>query len=210
MDLLDLRSRFRHFAGSDRYRKFVRSINRVSHVKGRLLYWQERLWADFVSGDAPAYQSADPFAVFGVCDIHERSLQAPRTGDRLSEIRDTPEADEAMENAFPFAGNGDRLCAECRVARERWIAEHHELCRILRCRTTCEDFCTRHFGTVPDFAESLLPRIKERSQEIAAQMEPGDELWEWDGGGWHHLAGRAGLAVVRAGQIVQQWCFVKS
>jgi hypothetical protein len=63
---------------------------------------------------------------------------------------------------------------------------------------------------VPDFAESLLPKIKERSQEIAAQMEPGDELWEWDGGGWHHLSGRAGVAIVRAGQILRQWCLLKS
>jgi len=53
-------------------------------------------------------------------------------------------------------------------------------------------------------------RIKKRAAEIAAEMQPGDELWEWDGGGWHHLAGRGGVAIVRNGKIVQRWCEIRS
>jgi hypothetical protein len=56
----------------------------------------------------------------------------------------------------------------------------------------------------------LEPQIKERTSEIAAQMQPGDELWEWDGGGWHRFAGRGGIAIVRNGQIVKKWCESRS
>ena len=210
MDTADLRLRFRNFAGPDRYRKFVRSINRVSRAKGRLLFWQEQLWGDFVSSGARAGLFSDPIAICAVCDVHDCSLEATRNGYSPSDIRDTPEADDAIDQLFPYAIGGDQICRQCLSARARWIAEHQDLCQILRCQTTYEEFCIRHLGTVPDMEESLLQKIKERSQEIAANMEPGDELWEWDEGGWHHLAGRAGVAVVRAGQIVQQLCLVKS
>ena len=44
MDTGDLKSRFLRFAGADRYRNFVRTINRNCRSKGRLLYWQQDLF----------------------------------------------------------------------------------------------------------------------------------------------------------------------
>jgi hypothetical protein len=38
--------------------------------------------------------------------------------------------------------------------------------------------------------------------EIAAIMQPGDELWEWQSAGFHELRGDAGLAVVRSGEVI--------
>jgi hypothetical protein len=86
---------------------------------------------------------------------------------------------------------------------------HSELCRIICCQTTYEDHCDRRF---PDLVNqpNAQEKVKIRSSEIAAQMELDDELWEWDAGGWHRLAGRAGVAIVRNGNIVKQWCEWKS
>ena len=39
---------------------------------------------------------------------------------------------------------------------------------------------------------------------LLAQMQPGDELWEFSTSGhsWEHLAGRAGIALVRNGKDI--------
>jgi len=44
----------------------------------------------------------------------------------------------------------------------------------------------------------------ERWRALLAQMEVGDELWEFRSPveSWEHLAGRAGIAVVRQGEII--------
>ncbi len=49
----------------------------------------------------------------------------------------------------------------------------------------------------------LGPSLREW-QRLAAQMRPGDELWEFCSPPetWEHLAGRAGLALVRDGAIL--------
>jgi len=41
-------------------------------------------------------------------------------------------------------------------------------------------------------------------EQIAAEMQPGDELWLYDTGAeaWAHLHGERGLALVRDGQVV--------
>ena len=99
--------------------------------------------------------------------------------------------------------------SKCRAAREKWIGENAELCAVLRCKTTYEDYCSRRSEGLIDRPD-IRDKINRRSSEIAAEMESGDELWEWDSGGWHRLAGRAGVAIVRDGKIVKQWCELKS
>jgi hypothetical protein len=39
---------------------------------------------------------------------------------------------------------------------------------------------------------------------LLAQMQPGDELWEFSSSGesWQNLCGRAGVALVRGGEVV--------
>jgi hypothetical protein len=55
------------------------------------------------------------------------------------------------------------------------------------------------------FDERHLPaRSLESWQEFIAIMQPGDELWWFCSPetSWKHLAGRAGFAIVRDGEIV--------
>jgi hypothetical protein len=41
-------------------------------------------------------------------------------------------------------------------------------------------------------------------RELIAQMQPGDELWEFSSSrdSWQHLCGRGGIALVRGGEVV--------
>lgn len=210
MDTADFRASFRRFAGHDRYSKFVRAINRACRSKGRLFFWQEQLWDEFATTipDVPT-SGNEVLAAFSVCDVHDCPLQSPPDDKPLAEIRDTPENELAYNALFPFAINGNLVCPQCRAAREKWIEENAELCAVLRCKTTYEEYCSRRLEGLVQTAD-VSEKIKKRSAEIAAQMEPGDELWEWDMGGWHHLAGSAGVAILRKGKIVKQWCEWKS
>ena len=213
MNAADVRASFREFAARDRYRKFVRSLHREGRRKGRLFYWQEQLWREFLSNvpGAPTSQGSI-LDTFRICDVHDCDLVPPPGNDPPPGNRHTPEYDHVQDSLFPIAAGGDLVCTQCQAARERWISDDSDLCRILRSRTTYEAYCERLFDGITDLAarddvkRRAEDRFKERSIEIATQMEPGDELWEWDAGGWHHLAGRGGVAIVRGGKIVKQWC----
>ena len=135
MDTRELRASFRRFAGQDRYSRFVRAINRACRSKGRLFFWQEQLWKDFVATVHEAQQTgSEVMTAFAVCDVHDCSLQPPPDAKPLPEIRDTPECELAYNTLFPFAINGNLVCLHCRAAREKWIAENPESYRVLRCK----------------------------------------------------------------------------
>ncbi len=217
MNITETIALFRDFAGRDCYREFVRTLNRRCRVKGRLFFWQEELWGEFAANNQGASMSQEAIMeAFRICDVHECRLDASPGNDPPFEIRDTPEYDQAFETLFPFANGGDLVCAVCRSERSRWISENLDLCRILRRKTTYEGFCERLLDDLadPTRRESLKRENKEwfkkRQAEFEAQMQPGDELWEWDGGGWHHFSGRGGVAIVREGKIIKKWCLVKS
>ncbi|MBX9653490.1 hypothetical protein K2Y11_07695 [bacterium] len=205
----DLRLLFRRFAGTERYVRFVRAINRLND-KNRLRFWQQDLWNDFVVANSISPRTTDEIvSLLSVCYVHEIPLLHTTTISTTPAIRSTPEYESAEFNLFPYAINDGLLCLECRDSRKRWIEDNDELCRILRCKTTYEEYCVRQLAEsacTPDFRA----KIKTRSAEIAALMLPGDELWEWDAGGWHRLAGNGGVAIVRDGQIIKQWCEFKS
>src|SRR6185295_3880347 len=108
----------------DRYRKFIRTLNRVSRKKGRLLYWQEQLWGEFASRVAQAREYKEHFSDFCVCDLHDCPLQSRCDVQPLLEIRDTPEYDAAIEGMFPYANAAALVCADCRAARDHWISDN--------------------------------------------------------------------------------------
>ncbi|MGE0710074.1 MAG: hypothetical protein AB7N76_33740 [Planctomycetota bacterium] len=199
-----IRAQFRAFVGPDDYRRFVRAANGPCREKGALLFWQERLWCSFVSEVPTAETSpAGVLDLFRVCDVHDQVLR--EQSGFPPPIRDTKELQQARDRAFPFAAGEQVGCARCWEAREVWVHEHTELCQVLLRQTTYAEFCVRRLGLA---ADSM--RVRERAAEIAARMLGGDELWEWDEGGWDSLRGRAGVAIVRAGQIVERWCELRS
>jgi hypothetical protein len=46
--------------------------------------------------------------------------------------------------------------------------------------------------------------LNDRWQELLAQMQPGDELWQFNSPkeNWQGLAGRAGISLVRDGKVI--------
>jgi hypothetical protein len=217
MDIGEIRTAFRKFVGEERFRKFVRAVSQRYPEKGRLFFWQEQLWDKFVSTVAGVGAGQDEIPrAFCICDVHDCELEQPPTNDALIEIRDTPEYGQALETLFPLAVSRYFVCSRCRFDRQRWISEHDELCRILRRKTSYKAYCDRLLDDLADpndrerIRREAKPGIERTAAEIAAQMRPGDELWEWDAGGWHSLSGRKGIAIVRAGEIVKKWCDIKS
>ena len=72
MDTRELRASFLRFAGQDRYRKFVRTINGACRSKNRLLFWQEELWQEFAATIAdPPNVDKEVMDAFNVCDVHD-------------------------------------------------------------------------------------------------------------------------------------------
>src|SRR5688572_29791891 len=202
MNVGEVRTAFREFAGEERFREFVRAVSQRCPEKGRLFFWQEQMWGEFVSTVAGVGTCQDEILrIFRICDVHGCELEPPPTNDELTEIRDTPEYGQALQALFPLAASQSFVCRRCRFDRERWVSEHDELCQILRRRTTYEAYCDRLLDGIADakareqIRREAKPEIERKAAEIAAQMRPGDELWEWDGGGWHSLSGRGGIAI---------------
>jgi hypothetical protein len=59
------------------------------------------------------------------------------------------------------------------------------------------------------FAAAHLRKIEQREAAITAKMRPGDELWEFEHGD-RPFAMSWGLAIVRAGEVVEAWVEWKS
>lgn len=57
-------------------------------------------------------------------------------------------------------------------------------------------------GKLPERFEE---RIAAREAQIAAKMQPGDELWEYEHGDWNAFAAVSGLAIVRDGKVIESW-----
>lgn len=51
MDAKDIRAKFFEFAGNEKFDKFMTALNTTCQDKGRLLYWQEQLWEEFLKAN---------------------------------------------------------------------------------------------------------------------------------------------------------------
>ena len=210
MDPIELRTQFQKFAGIATYRRFVRALLPVSKNKARLRYWQQKLWDEFAK-TVPEASSAflSPHAICNACEIHQCELDMTDSWSSTADVRDTREYAIAKEEGFPYSPPGQILCVECCEARDAWIKENSDICRILRHKTTCEEYAKKLFSS-PYFSESTRSSIKQHLSEIRDEILPGDDLWEWDAGGWHTLSGSAGIAIVRNGMVAVKWCTTKS
>jgi len=124
--------------GEERYCKFVDYINSRCDDRGRLLYWQEQLWAGVEEklgihiGD---YR--DIAALFRVCHVHGVELQRETLPIIYGYFKPLPQGYIKFEAAhFPLANDEARgpdweeaakerevlFCTACRQAKEEWRA----------------------------------------------------------------------------------------
>lgn len=78
--MTDVRQQFAEFVDPVTLVKWYVAINHTNRVKGRLLFWQERLWANFVTLNLE-YRAADFETIcqwFQHCHVHDEPLTAKR------------------------------------------------------------------------------------------------------------------------------------
>ena len=139
MDNGELSSRFLAFCGRERFRKFVIQLNRECRGKGRLLFWQEELWAAFAEthqGEAPCSFVAVAEAL-RLCPVHDLPLRSEEVPVAHGLVRFLPGYVEAREERFPFANEaayggccvGSRksatvlFCDGCRRGLRGWLGD---------------------------------------------------------------------------------------
>lgn len=80
----------------------------------------------------------------------------------------------------------------------------------LKRQTTYREYAAKWIDEGGHIPPGFLPRVEQREAEIAAKMQPGDELWEYEYGDWNAFTGVSGLAIVRGGVVVASWVEWKS
>ncbi len=110
MDRSAIREAFREFAGEPRFRRFMHALN--TRCSDRLLFWQEKLWREFVVQNPAADLQFDALRkAFHFCEIHGCEL-ASETSSNLTDTQPlTP-------NRSPFPNV--RNCRMCRQGELEW------------------------------------------------------------------------------------------
>ena len=110
MERSAIREAFRNFAGEPRYRKFVHALN--TRCSDRLLFWQEKLWREFVGRNPTADLQFDALRkAFHVCEVHGCELASVANSDLPDTRRLTPN-----RSPFPNVQN----CLMCRQGEREW------------------------------------------------------------------------------------------
>ena len=71
-------------------------------------------------------------------------------------------------------------------------------------RVALSEYETLHGAIdLSELRPEIMQRVEQRRAEVAELLRDDSELWEWSHG--HDFSAIGGLAVVRAGAIVQAW-----
>jgi hypothetical protein len=132
MDITEFRKTLAVFVGADRFRKFVQQFHRA----GRLRYWQEEVWGQFVAAHPEFSCSVEElWEALWVCELHGCDLQPDEVGvihgcvDYAdwyikAKIRLFPNAatEPFSTEGRPYPGRTARVwfCAACRAAEAAW------------------------------------------------------------------------------------------
>jgi hypothetical protein len=140
IDQIEIRDRFAAFAGTEVFRRFVSKLNKACRWQGRLLFWQEDLWKQFVDANPGIELTFDEIEkALRICELHECELQVDPQG--LSASCKGAVNDWVMAQG-PFSPNldcgpscpggapgeyyhfGMWFCPECRNADKEWRERH--------------------------------------------------------------------------------------
>ena len=72
MNKHEIREKFEHHVGSERYRRFLVSVQHITTANGRLKYWQEIAWKQFSAENGlPHMDFAEICSFFQYCEVHQ-------------------------------------------------------------------------------------------------------------------------------------------
>jgi hypothetical protein len=191
----ELRIQFLDFCGPETFRKFARSLFKLSDEPlrfDRLRYWQELLWAKFLQRCPDAFQDVNEIgSCLHWCDLHDSPLVAG-PGHQPIDLRRSDAFDIARKTLFPHGYGGvGHHCPRCRTACIDWIDVHPTECRMLQYRIHDANWVTMHKH------ESDFQKICRDAYIPWDEIRLGDEIWAVDYG-----RESTGIALVRNGQIV--------
>ncbi|QDU19868.1 hypothetical protein [Urbifossiella limnaea] len=141
MGASEFRDSFATFVGPDRYRQFVRALNREGRWRGRLLFWQEELLARFAASAPYPNVGFERVEVWlRVCELHGAELAADPeamsqrcrgavtdfTRAGAERFPNTDCGPVVMGHRFDNFRRGLWYCPACRVAEADWLARHAE------------------------------------------------------------------------------------
>ena len=135
MNAAELRQRLESVAGADRYREFLRALNRRCRWHKRFLYWQESLLAKVgVVAPSPTelFEYAEP--LLRACEMHGAELQPDPAAIAQRCRGAVTEYTIAQGQSFPNTDCGPLrpgepsenfrhglwFCPECRAAEAGW------------------------------------------------------------------------------------------
>jgi hypothetical protein len=100
-----LATRFLAFCGRERFRRFVLQLIRGCRRKGRLMFWQEELWAAFaeIQPDGIPLSFEAISEALRVCPVHDQPLRSEDVPIVYGLIHFTQGHVQAREMWFPFA-----------------------------------------------------------------------------------------------------------
>lgn len=136
----EIRSRFRTFAGEERFRGLIfKIVNWVG--TDYFAPWDYDLWLSFQRECPVAPTAAEEVRRLLLwCHVHEKSLVTGqwahpifdrRTLETITHDRRTPEWYVAAEQGFPHGHGGlDVICPDCVAAHLNWLAEHPNWCAV--------------------------------------------------------------------------------
>lgn len=146
MDGAVLRQSFLAYVGQQRFRKFVRVLNKSPVALDRLRYWQEQLWIAFIHVDS---RWPSDFKLvreaFRICEVHDCGLikcrvyaskgrsQWTQTDSPNGEGPNWPMESNPKEFAdFPYPGWGEDPSAFADDETTLWVVWYCPQCRSLR------------------------------------------------------------------------------
>lgn len=77
--------------------------------------------------------------------------------------------------------------------------------KFLTKRVTYREYNEKYVGPIEDLPPKIKQIFFEKEAELGQELASGDELWEWDMGGWDKLSGTSGLAILRDGKVIKSW-----
>jgi hypothetical protein len=103
-----IRDKFETFCGPSKFTQFLESFNKTARKRGRLTFFQEKLWDEFTK-KCPEFRSLEfekLIPIFRICHVHKVPLidQEVPIVRGLHDVHYSPQYETAASELFPYAG----------------------------------------------------------------------------------------------------------
>ena len=161
MDSSKIRMMFAKRLGVTQYTKFLRVLNQRARIRGRLFFWQQKIWSAFCD-----HYSIDPtldvFKLFAICDIHNCELNSPSKVQLVK--NNSSDFREARSERFPYVPTRttELYCQGCYESYESWMNSKSTIIEPIRVLDVIND----HTHTIVGCR--MWPRDRQKLENVDA------------------------------------------